>query len=1218
MALMKLKFPDKPSPLCGRFFLKFSVPLTTMNLKTHRPARNRGFALVITLSLMVLITLIAVGMLGLSTIEVRKSTQGEARAAAMANARLALMLAIGELQSSLGDDRRISADASVFATTNNPAAVGTWNGWSPDLASKSASSSTPRVDYLTPKKQAGFRGWLVSAPEPAASTSLLDWHVKPPESGKDHAKLFTAQGSGFDLGGGKVAVSSNGSDKVDGTFAWAVSQENTKARINVGANDQNRVDPDDRLQAPARPSLALSDRVKDPGGDWTNRPVLISSLSQAVLEPGYGLTRETAGQAARDYTVDSNSLLTDSVKGGLKVDLSTGFELSDSEFAATNWSGDNGSVTNPFTSATPKEYKGQKPLFQQMMNSAQAQVYMPFEAASVNHKFQVNGVPTFNTLRSHYRIHRHLYQGSGGETAFERPYAHIATPELVTGRPYGRKSQPSLAPVLDRMNLIFSLYAKASGELCVLLSPIVTVWNPYNVDIETEGLVVYPWIDFAVFWKWNVTPKNPQDPDNLGKPTTWDTSLSRAVGEGYQGHGRSARPYFYLHLTQSGNKNVKPAIRLAPGEVRVFVMAENARTDLNVFGNAQARTWQMKPATGPSDLTNATRSGIVLNTARCLPGSEFAYRMKSGDRLNANNVGFDRGSYHYIVNMADSYQIKNPGVELMVESRPAGNGLPALPAEKNLLFYSSIHSGRSYGKGNDSLNYPSYAYEEINETPKMVGSLLTYHRVAEAKVGALSLADMMFTTNPRQAYVSPYLSGAKFQAGPHYESLFQQGTNLTALSMQTTTDGRQAFYGASHSANTGRSHLPFFEVPRTPTLSLGALQHCDIATTPFGVSNQIGNSWASAYLSAGAVSKRVTSADDGGSSVSISPSGMAVYDYSYLANEALFDRCYFSGATPKFGSRKSGSASAGIWEDDQISETKDVTEVLKSFFEDPTVNPLRNPRMKPYKGQASMEELKSRLEGPARAVRLASHLMVEGGFNINSTSVEAWTAMLASLRGAEPASGSKTAQSRFRHILKGAPVGMAENDPWSGFRTLTDQDLEKLATSLVAEIKVRGPFLSLGEFVNRRVTTDRSLGLTGAIQAAIDKSGLNQNASYAKFTTTAYPNPENIPNPNTGTNTPGWLSQADVLTALAPYITPRSDTFIVRSMGEAKDGEGKVIARVILEAVVQRVPDFVDPVDDAATEIAKLSSNINKTFGRRFQVVSVKEIKADPDTATTI
>jgi hypothetical protein len=1175
-----------------------------MNPIPRKKDPNRGFALVITLSLMVLITLIAVAMLGLSTIELRKSAQGEARAAAEANARLGLMLALGELQSEMGDDRRISADASVLANTKNPSAVGVWTGWSPDLAARSGSAATPRVDYKSPKGQAGFRGWLVSDPEPA-NTRQLDWHGSPPATGGDLAELFSLTGSGFDLGGGKVPVATGGGDKVDGTFAWAVSQENTKARINIGVDDKKRMTLEDRMQSPSRPNLSLSTALKDPGGDWVNRPATISSLSQAVLEPGYGLTRDNAGLAAKDFTVDSYSLLTDPVKGGLKVDLTTAFEMQENEFTATSWPDEAGAVSNPFRSTTPREYKGQKPLFQPLVNSAQAQVYMNFDPASVNHKFQVNGVPTFDMLRSHYRIHRHLYQGSGGEpTAFERPYSHIATPQVVTGRPFGIKTQPSLAPVMDRMNLMFSVYAKTDGTLCILLTPFVTIWNPYNVEVETEGLVVYPWIDFAVFWNWNVTPVGG------GAPISWNSSLSRFVGEGYQGHGRSSRPYFYLHLTQSGTAAkpgggpISPPIRLAPGEVRVFSLADTSRRDLEFLGTPQARTWRMKPVSNPSDITASTKGGIVLNMTKSIGGtSNFNYKLKTGDRVNANQVGFDRGTYYYIVNMADAYHIRNPGVELMVDARPAGSGLPALPAEKNLYFYGQLHSGAAYGKANDSLSYPPFSFDEIKETPKMVGSLLTYHRVAQS--GSLPLADLMYTTNPRQPYVNAYLSGAKFQTGPHYESVFRGGTSLAQLAMETTVSGQQAFYGPSHSAATGRSNLAFFEVPRTPTLSLGSFQHCDITATPFSIANQIANSWASPYLSAGAVSKRVSSAPGG---EAISPSGLAVYDSSYLANEALFDRCYFSGAAPVFGSRKNATGSPAIWDEDQSPERESVTEVLERFFDDPAANPLRNPRMAAYRGTASADQLKARLEGPARCVRLASHLLVEGGFNINSTSVEAWTAVLASLRGIEPAAGDKTAQSRFRHILTGAPAAMGENDPWSGFRTLTDSELEQLATSLVAEIKVRGPFLSLGEFVNRRVTTDRSLGLAGALQSAIDKSKLNQKFSYAKFATTAYPNPENIANPNTGTNTPGWLSQADLLNGLAPFITPRSDTFVIRSMGEAKDAEGKVLARVRLEAVVQRVPDWVDPQDEPEAVVTNLKSTVNKTFGRRFEIVSVKEI----------
>ena len=224
--------------------------------------------------------------------------------------------------------------------------------------------------------------------------------------------------------------------------------------------------------------------------------------------------------------------------------------------------------------------------------------------------------------------------------------------------------------------------------------------------------------------------------------------------------------------------------------------------------------------------------------------------------------------------------------------------------------------------------------------------------------------------------------------------------------------------------------------------------------------------------------------------------------------------------------------------------------------------------------------------------------------------------MLSSLRGAKPASGDKTAQSRFRHILSGAPANMGENDPWSGFRTLTDDEVRLLARNLVAEIKLRGPFLSLGEFVNRRVSGDRNLNLAGAIQSAIDKSNLNKRSSYATFNTALYPNPENIPNPNTGTNTPGWLSQADVLNALSPYITPRSDTFTIRALGEARNANGEVIQSVRLEAVVQRVPEFIDPVDRADTAVASLTSKANQQFGRRFQVVTIREIR--PKTGNTL
>jgi hypothetical protein len=1154
--------------------------------------------------MMVLLTVLAIGLLTLASIELRKTGHGEARSVALANARLGLVMALGQLQADLGDDRRITADGSVLTGTNQPSAVGVWNSWTPGLAERSGAANTPRINYSVPKGQNGFRNWLVSSGDPE-KTRQLAWH-REQSSGSEFALLFSRQGSGFDLGGEKITV---GSGLLDGGFAWAVTQENTKARINVGSDESKLVVAEGEVRTPARPSLELASGINHPSdGDWSRRSALVSSLSQAALDPEYGLPREGARPLSGDFTVDSYSLLTDVVRGGVKVDLSTGLDLPDQEFAAASWADQAGTVTNPFRGTLPREYRGEKPLFQPLINNAQLRVFMDFHPASVNHKFNVNGVATFDKLRAHYRGFRHLYQSTGGElTAFERPYSHIAIPDRVAGRPFGLKTHASVSPVLNRLNFLISIYAKNDGTLCILFTPYVTLWNPHNVAIETEGVVIYPWIDLALFWNWSVTPQN-------GSTMNWSSSLSRFVGEGFQGHGRSSRPYFYLHLTEtgdsvrSGTRNVSPPIKLAPGEVRVFCLADNTRRDLEIFGGAAQRTWRMKPADSAQDIARARTGGIALNMRKSINGgNNFNYQLKPGDRVNAHRAEFDRGTYYYIIGMADAHQIKNPNSELMVEARAAGNGLPTLPAEPNLVFYNQIHSGRAFGKGNDVLNYPSFTFDEIRERPVLVGSLLTYHRTARAGGGALSHSDLNFTTNPRQAFVNPYLSGARFQSGPHYESLLQSGTSLAQLAMETSGDGRHAYYGPSHSAATGKTHLAFFEIPRSPVLSLGALQHCDLSATPFGVPNQIGNSWASPYVPSAAVSRRAT---QGPNNTSLNP-GLGVYDVSYLANEALFDGFFFSGATPEFGAPKSATGTPSIWMDDQIDERKSVTEVIERFFSDPVNQPLRNPRMKPYRGTASNEELAQRLGGPARAARLGAHLMIEGGFNINSTSEEAWAAVLASLRGIEPASSDRTAQSRFMQINTGLPLLMKENDPWSGFRSLTDAQIRQLAKAIVAEVRLRGPFLSLGEFVNRRVSGERQFNLAGALQSAIDKSALNTGANYSSFNTTNYPEPANIPNPNTGTNTPGWLTQADLLHGLAPTITPRSDTFVVRSYGEARAANGDLLASVRLEATVQRVPDWVDPNDDPAAGIAQLKSPVNSRFGRRFEVVSLREITLD-------
>ena len=65
-----------------------------VTLPKTTPVRHPGFALVVTLALMVLLTVILVGLLSLSAVSLRTSGAGEAMATARANARMALMLAL--------------------------------------------------------------------------------------------------------------------------------------------------------------------------------------------------------------------------------------------------------------------------------------------------------------------------------------------------------------------------------------------------------------------------------------------------------------------------------------------------------------------------------------------------------------------------------------------------------------------------------------------------------------------------------------------------------------------------------------------------------------------------------------------------------------------------------------------------------------------------------------------------------------------------------------------------------------------------------------------------------------------------------------------------------------------------------------------------------------------------------------------------------------------
>ena len=309
-------------------------------------------------------------------------------------------------------------------------------------------------------------------------------------------------------------------------------------------------------------------------------------------------------------------------------------------------------------------------------------------------------------------------------------------------------------------------------------------------------------------------------------------------------------------------------------------------------------------------------------------------------------------------------------------------------------------------------------------------------------------------------------------------------------------------------------------------------------------------------------------------------------------------------------------------------------------------------------------------------------------------------ALLASTRfQTHPSGDANTMDAMFPRSLeqpdhsKTPPTGVSQ-DSFSGYRRLTPQQIDQVATEIVKQVRLRGPFVSLSHFVNRTliepnpgVLNSAMLGRSGPLQAALDISGVNispdgtKNAFQPRISASddklnlqvdgdgpradllgvsgnqangtrgsfyggeeqdgskvwarqskdlnvgacasIYADRKLLTDstliPEQGfrsTGIPGWITQADVLQAIGPSLSARSDTFRIRTYGEALSPDGQtVLAKAYCEAIVQRTPHYLNPSNAPTERNASLTDNkllpVNKTFGRRYQIVSLRWLSSN-------
>ncbi|MGE9291220.1 MAG: hypothetical protein ACQKBT_09535, partial [Puniceicoccales bacterium] len=281
-----------------------------------------------------------------------------------------------------------------------------------------------------------------------------------------------------------------------------------------------------------------------------------------------------------------------------------------------------------------------------------------------------------------------------------------------------------------------------------------------------------------------------------------------------------------------------------------------------------------------------------------------------------------------------------------------------------------------------------------------------------------------------------------------------------------------------------------FDYPRRasnqlPVLSIGQLQHANIVTDDenlegtinFMTGYAIGNSYFNPYLS------REKTVDERSVNFSTNTgSTKRFFDLSYLLNTALWDGYFFSGI-PQSGS---------------------------------DYNP-QNLRYELDPDTTSSE---------ARSPMSAEYLTVEGAFNINSTSKNAWKALLGGLNGLRVNDDGTDDGSPFPRTLwqpednvktgNSYQTSGSGDTAYAGYRRLNDAEIDLLAEEIVKRVRARGPFVSLSQFINRTLvaatddfnedvndanssgdlaapTVPQGRGLSGPLQAAIDSvaSGIN-------------------------------------------------------------------------------------------------------------------------------
>ena len=1267
---------------------------------TSTSAAKQGFALIISLSLMAFVILLLLSIVTLVQVETRSSEVSTARIEAEQNALLGLQQALGELQMAAGPDQRVTATAAIFdsdPTTStiegveNPRWVAAMPTVDPyrmnapleDFAENNRSyalgfTTVDRLLGALPPDSDQLR-WLASMPDGALTGAADPLDSTVDRIAGDADEVVTIHTYRYHEAGivedatvevGKVPVlATNGSRQ--GSYAWWVEDEGVKATFNLEDQDPDfaATQSDDGFDPDLYPLLQGRQANFDHAGTDPDAPLKAfddvvdeGTLSRLFTFDDTGFLDDNDGwktwleNRSADITLNSFTVPVDVTLGRLKQDLTvyleTGEGLSDNDDILRSAPNDDGGGSD-----------------------------LGYNGPSYRSVVEFGGddnLPKFGILRGWNELGQDL---AGG---------------VVESRPQ-TLTQQGLHPHVKRAGVMLSMAMTGlptekpgvgwDADFVLVAYPFVELWNPYSFtlppekylaevtmpnrvilngsslsggngeQINTSGVPASAVVDFDVLGDGLVDPVNAADYE-FGEDRAWlrmvvDTgALSGPVGL-QPGESVLISPEIGVVQQLNYDKSLKyrdynSGTDVNLGEDKVittdayilpdgaYIFWDHPKTFTLPEPTSATRYYRVRYQNKASGSNwNGTDASVLFRLSRLDAGGPTLLTYRDPTRTNLDSInhksnGWDWGGHTGARVQDDGTDPLNPFRYL-----PYVDGT-GLSGTSNYYKYGPRNADTIYmHTAAVALSWQQGGYRTLASENPRGGILRTGSQLPSGwedrgeKYGDDGLGRRPIHRN--DAYETTHFSG-------HWRLPARQG-------LWGRGAGIEGFFQGSQSSRSGDSHTlsgvthSYFDFPRRygPIHSLGQLMHANLNPMPWGSSWQVGYSRVATSLEG---NDRDQLYDVSGQRNWELPN--QYIDLPYLINASVMDRFYLS-TIPQ----------------NRRLDLNDGTPVLPNNRHElygTTTNPL------------DLDNLQDSEEAFERS---AANVLVEGSFNVNSTSVDAWEAFLLSKAGIEMEvdllGRSDTSVSADYNAAEDAafvafprvpdPVfGVADNAAFDtehprksyfarGGNHVTDRtEIRELAEAIVEEVKRRGPFLSMADFVNRRLVPDAPgasnarnieqdyLGLMGTLDAAImktsqnpgllnnqlfageessNKSGValdpderksvNQKPSRADDREQLYA----VPRGQETSALEGmgaFLMQGDLLANLGSAMSPRSDTFTIRAFGESIDpitGVANSTARC--EAVVQRIAEPVDSADD-------LIMPDPNGFGRRFTIVSFKWI----------